>query len=85
MELIDSERNQILTEQSEAAAKKSEIDEKIKILTDQSNNVKLKLSKILHEKEESELKINSNSEKLNELEKDIRTNYFRIKIIIIDK
>ena len=71
MELIDSERNKILTEQSEAAAKKSEIDDKIKILTDQSNNVKLKLSKILHEKEESELKIKSNSEKLNELEKDI--------------
>ena len=71
LELIDSERNKILTEQSEAAAKKSEIDNKIKILTDQSNNVKLKLSKILHEKEESELKIKSNSEKLIELEKDI--------------
>ena len=47
------------------------MEKKIKLLTDQSNNVKLKLSKILHEKEESELKIKSNSEKLNELEKDI--------------
>ena len=71
LELIDSERNKILTEQSEAAAKKSEIDNKIKILTEQSNNVKLKLSKILHEKEESELKIKSNSGKLTQLEKDI--------------
>jgi len=70
-ELIDLERNKILTEQSEAAAKKSEIDNKIKILTEQSNSVKLKLSKILHEKEESELKIKSNSEKLIQLEKDI--------------
>nr|WP_253805539.1 chromosome segregation SMC family protein [Nitrosopumilus sp. Nsub] len=73
LELIDSERNKILTEQSEAAAKKSEIDNKIKILTEQSNGVKLKLSKILHEKEESELKIKSNSEKLTQLEKDIIT------------
>ena len=71
LELIDSERNKILTEQSEVAAKKSEIDNKIKFLTDQSNNVKLKLSKILHEEEESELKIKSNSKKLIELEKDI--------------
>jgi len=71
LELIDLERNKILTEQSEAAAKKSEIDNKIKILTEQSNSVKLKLSKILHEKEESELKIKSNSEKLIQLEKDI--------------
>ena len=72
-ELIDSERNKILTEQSEAAAKKSEIDNKIKILTEQSNNVKLKLSKILHEKDESELKIKSNTEKLIQLEKDIES------------
>jgi len=71
LKLIDLERNKILTEQSEAAAKKSEIDNKIKILTEQSNSVKLKLSKILHEKEESELKIKSNSEKLIQLEKDI--------------
>jgi len=71
LELIDLERNKILTEQSEAAAKKSEIDNKIKILTEQSNSIKLKLSKILHEKEESELKIKSNSEKLIQLEKDI--------------
>ena len=71
LELIDLERNKILTEQSEAAAKKSEIDNKIKNLTEQSNSVKLKLSKILHEKEESELKIKSNSEKLIQLEKDI--------------
>ena len=71
LELIDLDRNKILTEQSEAAAKKSEIDNKIKILTEQSNSVKLKLSKILHEKEESELKIKSNSEKLIQLEKDI--------------
>jgi len=71
LKLIDLERNKILTEQSEAAAKKSEIDNKIKILTEQSNSIKLKLSKILHEKEESELKIKSNSEKLIQLEKDI--------------
>ena len=73
LELIDLERNKILTEQSEAATKKSEVDNKIKILTTQLNNVKLKLSKVQNEKDESTLKIKSNSEKFIELEKDIIT------------
>ena len=71
LETIDLGRNKILTEQSEAAAKQSEIDGKIKILTGQLNDVKLKLSKVQNEKDESILKIKSNSEKFTQLEKDI--------------
>jgi len=71
LETIDLGRNKILTEQSEAAAKQSEIDGKIKILTGQLNDVKLKLSKVQNEKDESMLKIKSNSEKFTQLEKDI--------------
>ena len=71
LEVIDSERNKILTAQSEAAAKKSEIDNKIKSLTLQLNESKLKLSKIQHEHEESKIKIKTNSVKFDELEEDI--------------
>ena len=71
LEVIDSERNRILTEQSEAAAKKSEIDNKIKSLTLQLNESKLKLSKIQHEREESKIKIKTNSAKFDELDLDI--------------
>jgi len=71
LELIDLERNKILTAQSEAAAKKSVVDNKIKILNTQLNDVKLKLSKVKNEKDESTLKITSNSEKFTQLEKDI--------------
>ena len=46
VEEIDSKRNQVLAEQSKAASKKSEIDTKIKTLTAQLNDSKLKLSKI---------------------------------------
>ncbi|MDE0832528.1 MAG: AAA family ATPase, partial [Nitrosopumilus sp.] len=71
LEIIDLGRNKILTEQSEAAAKQSEIDSKIKTLTGQLNDVKLKLSKVQNEKDESILKIKSNSDKFTQLEKDI--------------
>ena len=71
LEIIDLERNKILTEQSEAAAKKFEVDNKIKTLTSQLNDVKLKLSKVQNKKDESILKIKSNSEKFIQLEKDI--------------
>ena len=71
LEVVDSERNRILTEQSEAAAKKSEIDNKIKSLTLQLNESKLKLSKIQHEHEESKIKIKTNSTKFDDLELDI--------------
>lgn len=71
LELVDLERNKILTAQSEAAAKKSAVDNKIKILNTQLNDVKLKLSKVKNEKDESILKIKSNSEKFTQLEKDI--------------
>jgi chromosome segregation protein len=71
MELVDSERNTILTEQSNVAAKKSEIDYKIKTLTNQLNDAQLKLSKIQHEKGDSENKIKINSTKFNELEQGI--------------
>ena len=63
-EIIDLERNKILTEQSEAAVKKSEVDNKIKTLSSQLNDVKLKLSKVQNEKNESKLKIQSNSDRL---------------------
>ena len=71
LELIDLDRNKILTEQSEAAAKKSEVDDKLKILNTQLNAVKLTLSKVQNEKKESKLKIESNSNKFAQLEKDI--------------
>jgi len=71
LESIDLERNKILTEQSEAAAKKSEIDNKIKSLSTQLNEVKLKFSKVQNEQNESKLKIQTNSDKLIKLEKDI--------------
>ncbi|MBC8251034.1 MAG: chromosome segregation protein SMC, partial [Candidatus Nitrosopelagicus sp.] len=71
LELIDLDRNKILTEQSEAAAKKSEVDDKLKILNTQLNAVKLTLSKVQNEKKESKLKIESNSNKFTQLEKDI--------------
>ena len=70
LEILDSERNKILTEQSEAASKKSEIDNKIKLLSEQLNAAKLKLSKAENEHEESQLKIKSNSIKLSDLEKN---------------
>ena len=70
-ESVDLDRNKILIAQSEAAAKKSEVDNKIKTLTTQLNDVKLKLSKILHEKNESKLKITSNTDTFTQLEKNI--------------
>jgi len=66
---LDLERNKILTEQSVAASKKSEIDKKIKLLTDQHTEARVKLSKSENEHRESENKINSNSTRLIELEK----------------
>ncbi len=71
MSEIDSIRDKILKEQSLASSKKLEIDNKIKNLTDQLNSTKLKLSKNQNEKNESEGKINLNSSKLTEMEKDI--------------
>jgi len=70
-QLVDSERNKILTEQSNVAAKKSEIDYKIKTLTNQLNDAQLKLSKIQHEQADSKNKIKINSTKFNELEQGI--------------
>lgn len=71
LEILDSERNTILTEQSIAASKKSEIDNKIKLLSDQLNETRLKLSKVENEKEESQIKIKSNTVKLSDLVHDI--------------
>jgi len=73
LEIVDSERNKILTTQSEIAAKKSEIDNKIKTLTDQLNNAELKLSKVQHEQEDSKIKIKINSTKFDELEQGLVT------------
>jgi chromosome segregation protein len=69
---IDSIRDKILDEQSKASSKKLEIDNKIKNLTSELNSAKLKLSKVQNEKDESELKINSNSEKLSTMDQDIK-------------
>ena len=69
---IDSIRDKILDEQSQASSKKLEIDNKIKNLTSQLNSAKLKLSKTQNEKEDTENKINSNSNKLLEMEQDIK-------------
>ena len=71
LEIIDSQRNDVLIAQSKAASKKSEIDNKIKSLTNELNQSELKLSKIQNEKKESMIKIKTNSTKFNELEEDI--------------
>ena len=71
LELIDSERSNILNEQSVAASKKSEIDNKIKSLSAQLNDTKLNLSKVENEKQESDNKIKLNTSKLSELQSDI--------------
>ncbi len=86
LEIIDSERNKILTEQSIAASKKSEIDNKIKLLSDQLNEAKLKLSKVENEKDESQVKIKSNSTRLSELEQDtVKLSALKIRLeTIID-
>ncbi len=73
LDVLDFERNKILTEQSVAASKKSEIDNKIKLLSDQLNETRLKLSKVENEKDESQIKIKSNSAKLSDLEHDVVT------------
>jgi len=72
MQGIDLIRDKILEEQSQASSKKLEIDNKIKNLTAQLNSTKLKLSKVQNEKEESELKTNSNSNKLSEMDLDLQ-------------
>jgi len=71
LELVDSQRQKVLTEQSEAAAKKSDIDNKIKNLNEQLNSAKLKFSQSQHEKEQSSKIIETNSIKLNNLEKGV--------------
>jgi chromosome segregation protein len=73
LEIIDSQRNKILDEQSQAAAKKSEIDNKIKSLTGALNQSELKLSKLQNENDESLIKIKTNSTKFNEIENDVVT------------
>lgn len=71
--MVDSRRKKTLDEQSQAAAKQSETDQKIKLLTDQLNAAKLKLAKVQNEKEDAEDKIRSNSAKLGELKQDLAT------------
>jgi len=64
--IVDSEYEKILTEQSDVAAKKSVIDNKIKTLTSQLNDAELKLSKSQQEKEHSKDKIKKNSRNFDE-------------------
>ena len=68
---VDSERNKILTEQSKLASEKTEIDNKIKALTNNLNDSKLRLSKTQHNKTEFENKIQNNTVRLDNLEKDV--------------
>ena len=69
--VVDSERNKILTEQSEMASEKNEIDNKIKALTNNLNDSKLGLSKTQHSKTEFENKIQNNTVRLDNLKKDV--------------
>ena len=69
--VVDSERNKILTEQSRMASEKTEIDNKIKALTNNLNDSKLRLSKTQHNKTEFENKIQNNTVRLGNLEKDV--------------
>jgi len=71
LDLLDSERNKILEAQSVIAAKKSEIDRKIQLLTTQLNDSKLKLFTVQNEKNDSKNKLDLNSSKLSDLEKDV--------------
>ena len=71
MQGIDSIRDKILEEQSRASSKKLEIDNKIKNLNGELNSTQLKLSKVQNEKAESEIKVNSNSNKLLIMEQDL--------------
>ncbi|MDX1441636.1 MAG: chromosome segregation SMC family protein [Nitrosopumilaceae archaeon] len=71
MNEIDSVRDKVLGEQSKAAEKKLEIDNKIKKLNEELHSVKVKLSSSKNEKEESENKIKANNLKLIELENDL--------------
>jgi chromosome segregation protein len=71
MKEVDSVRDRILEEQSQAAAKKTEIDNKIKKLNEELHSVKVKQSSTRNEQEETENKIRSNQSKLEELERDI--------------
>jgi len=72
MQEIDSIRDKILEEQSEASLKKLEIDSKIKKLNEELNAAKIKFSSTQNEKEENEIKINSNIGKLSEIEQDVK-------------
>ena len=71
MNEVDSLRDRVLGEQSKAAEKKLEIDNKIKKLNEELHSVKVKLSSGKNEKEESDNKIKTNTSKLTELEQDL--------------
>ena len=75
MHEIDSIRDKILGEQSQASARKLEVDNKIQILNEQLNSVKVKLSSTRNEKKETENKINSNSTKLSGFKQNITELY----------
>ncbi len=75
MHEIDSIRDKILGEQSQASARKLEVDNKIKILNEQLNSVKVKLSSTRNEKKETKNKINSNLTKLSGFKQNITKLY----------
>ncbi len=67
LKLVDMQRQKVLDEQSSAASKKSEIDQKIQQLFDQQNAAKTKLGEIQNEKKSNEDKIHINTNKLEEI------------------
>ena len=82
---IDSQRGQILARQSDAVAKKSKTDEKIRGLAKQLNSEELKLSKAEYENGESGSKIEANRAKLRSIGQgisDLAANNLRLESLI---
>ncbi len=69
---LDSQRNDVLQEQSKASQQKLEIDKKIKNLSDQLNSVKLSLSQLESEKTDTENKINTNEAKQQQFVEELQ-------------
>ncbi|MBT8252118.1 MAG: chromosome segregation protein SMC, partial [Nitrosopumilus sp.] len=72
IKLLDSQRNDVLQEQSKASQQKLEIDKKIKNLSDQLNSIKLSLSQLESERTDTENKINTNETKRNQFVEELQ-------------
>jgi len=67
LKLLDSDLREVLSQQSQAASKKHDVDLKIKNLVDVLNHAKLTLSKFESEKKDFETKITLNANRNNQV------------------